>query len=127
MIEKCIPFHIGLCSAFQACTCYDLDRESRLKENQNGKRMCVLALRETNPDGPNRIFTRAIRDENGKDTRHAVRERIVKDSTWTADEHHSYDDLVGQLPSARRPQSVLSGRGRHQHQLGGGLLQPQSF
>jgi len=75
--------------------------DRRLKENQNGKRMCVLALREANPNGPNRTFTRVIKDENGKDTSHAVREHIAKGSTLTADEHHSYDDLVG-LVNLRR-------------------------
>jgi hypothetical protein len=64
--------------------------------------MCVLALRKTNADGPNRTFTRVIRDENGKDAWHAVRERIAEGSTLTADEHHSYNKSVRLLAESCR-------------------------
>ena len=47
--------------------------DRRLKENQNGKRLCVLSIREHNKDAPNRTVTRVIRDENGKDAWAAVR------------------------------------------------------
>lgn len=33
--------------------------DRRRKENQNGKRRCVLSIREHNPDAPNRTITRA--------------------------------------------------------------------
>ncbi|WP_172723862.1 transposase [Neorhizobium sp. T25_27] len=42
-------------------------QEERKEENQNGKRMCVLALREANRHAPNRTLTRVIMDDNGKD------------------------------------------------------------
>ncbi|NLS07678.1 transposase [Rhizobium sp. P32RR-XVIII] len=44
-------------------------KDGRKKENQNGKRMCVLALREANRHAPNRTLTRVIMDENGKEAR----------------------------------------------------------
>lgn len=38
--------------------------DRRRKENQNGKRVCVMALLENNRHGPNRTFTRVVLDEN---------------------------------------------------------------
>ncbi|MDW9776432.1 IS1595 family transposase [Sinorhizobium meliloti] len=69
--------------------------DRRRKENQNGKRMCVLSLREHNPDAPNRTVTRIVADENPKAAWAAVRDHIQAKSVLTADEHGSYDDLVG--------------------------------
>ena len=38
--------------------------DRRKKENQNGKRVCIMSLRESNRHGPNRTFTRIVHDEN---------------------------------------------------------------
>jgi hypothetical protein len=69
--------------------------DRRLKENQNGKRMCVLSIREHNPDAPNRTITRVVSDENPKAAWAAVRDHVQPQAVLTADEHGSYDDLVG--------------------------------
>ncbi|MGO7040034.1 IS1595 family transposase [Rhizobium acaciae] len=69
--------------------------DRRLKENQNGKRMCVLSIREHNLDAPNRTITRVVSDENPKAAWAAVRDHVQPRSLLTADEHGSYDDLVG--------------------------------
>lgn len=69
--------------------------DRRRKENQNGKRMCVLSIREHNLDAPNRTITRVVSDENPKAAWAAVRDHVQPQSLLTADEHGSYDDLVG--------------------------------
>jgi hypothetical protein len=69
--------------------------DRRRKENQNGKRMCVLSIREHNPDAPNRTITRVVPDENPKAAWAAVRDNVQPGAVLTADEHGSYDDLVG--------------------------------
>jgi hypothetical protein len=69
--------------------------DRRRKENQNGKRMCVLSIREHNPDAPNRTITRIVSDENTKAAWAAVRDHVQPQAVLTADEHGSYDDLVG--------------------------------
>lgn len=69
--------------------------DRRLKENQNGKRMCVLSIREHNDNAPNRTITRVVSDENPKAAWAAVRDHVHPKSLLTADEHGSYDDLVG--------------------------------
>jgi hypothetical protein len=75
--------------------------DRRLKENQNGKRLCVLSLRESNPDAPNRTFTRVVLDENAKAAWAASRDYVAEGAVLIADEHSSYDDLVG-LAELRR-------------------------
>lgn len=69
--------------------------DRRLKENQNGKRLCVLSLREHNKDAPNRTLTRVVRDENARDAWAAVRDHVEPRSMLAADEHGSYADLAG--------------------------------
>ncbi|TCS05287.1 IS1595 family transposase [Rhizobium sp. BK418] len=69
--------------------------DRRRKENQNGKRMCVLSIREHNPDAPNRTITRIVSDENPKAAWAAVKDHVRPGAVLTADEHGSYDDLVG--------------------------------
>jgi ISXO2-like transposase domain/Transposase zinc-ribbon domain len=81
--------------------------DRRRKENQNGKRLCVLSLREHNTDGPNRTVTRIVSDENPKAAWAAVRDHVEGQSTITADEHNSYDDLVG-LAQLRRVNHSLA-------------------
>jgi hypothetical protein len=70
-------------------------KDGRKKENLNGKRMCVLALREANKHAPNRTLTRVIMDENGKDAWAAVAKHVDPKALLIADEHKAYDDLVG--------------------------------
>lgn len=69
--------------------------DRRRKENQNGKRMCVLSIREHNLDAPNRTITRVVSDENPKAAWAAVRDHVQLKAVLTADEHGSYDDLAG--------------------------------
>jgi hypothetical protein len=75
--------------------------DRRKKENQNGKRLCVLSLRESNPDAPNRTFTRVVVEENAKAAWAATRDYVSAGATVIADEHSSYDDLIG-LADLRR-------------------------
>lgn len=75
--------------------------DRRLKENQNGQRLCVLSLRESNPDAPNRTFTRVVLDENAKAAWAAARDNVSAGAVLIADEHSTYDDLVG-LAELRR-------------------------
>ncbi|RDJ03255.1 IS1595 family transposase [Rhizobium grahamii] len=76
-------------------------KDGRKKENQNGKRMCVLALREANRHAPNRTLTRVIMDENGKDTWAAVAKHVDPKALLIADEHKAYDDLIGLVQLTR--------------------------
>lgn len=76
-------------------------KDGRKKENQNGKRMCVLALREANKHAPNRTLTRVILDENGKDAWAVVEEHVRPRAYLIADEHRAYDDLVGLVRLSR--------------------------
>lgn len=69
--------------------------DRRLNENQNGKRLCVLSLREHNKDAPNRTLTRVVRDENAKDAWTAVRDHV---------EPHSM-----LAPTSMVPTTILSG------------------
>jgi hypothetical protein len=58
--------------------------DRRRKENQNGKRMCVLSIREHNPDAPNRTITRVVSDENPKAAWAAARDHVQPRSLLTA-------------------------------------------
>jgi len=60
-------------------------KNGRKRENQNGKRMCVLALREANRHAPNRTLTRVIMDENGKDAWSAVAKHVDPKALLVAD------------------------------------------
>jgi transposase-like protein len=75
--------------------------DRRKKENQNGKRMCVLSLRQHNRGAPNMTFTRVVLDENAKAAWAAARDYVEVGATLIADEHGSYDDLQG-LAELRR-------------------------
>jgi hypothetical protein len=57
--------------------------------------MCVLSLRENNPNAPNRTIIRIVPNENPKAAWAAVRDNLQPQSVLTADEHGSYHDLVG--------------------------------
>jgi len=67
----------------------------RLKENQNGKRRCIMAMREANIGAPNRTITRVIMDENNLDSWAFVKKHVRKNARIVADEHKAYDDLIG--------------------------------
>lgn len=73
----------------------------RKKENQNGKRRCVLAIREANADAPNRTVTRVIVEENNADSWSMVQSHVDKTAVLVADEHKAYDDLVGLVAMTR--------------------------
>lgn len=76
-------------------------KDGRKKENQNGKRMCVLSLRETERFAPSRTLTRVIHDENGRDAWAAVVAHVDKRAHLVADEHRAYDDLIGLVRMTR--------------------------
>ncbi|ERP97781.1 hypothetical protein Q669_21485 [Labrenzia sp. C1B10] len=59
------------------------------------KRMCVLALREKNPGGRERTFTRIVREEDGGAAWDAVRDHVDRGAVVITDEHPSYTDLAG--------------------------------
>jgi transposase-like protein len=67
--------------------------DRRLKENRSPDRLCALAIRGRAPGSP--TFTRVIRNEDGEAAWAAVRDHVSRDVTVYADEHSSYDDLVG--------------------------------
>ncbi|MCF1481637.1 IS1595 family transposase [Agrobacterium vitis] len=101
-------------------------KDGRKRENQNGKRMCVLALREANKHAPNRTLTRVIMDENGKDAWAAVAKHVDPKALLIADEHKAYDDLGRPcLHAPREPQPAVPGRRRHELERDRELLQPR--
>lgn len=67
--------------------------DRRLRENRNPDRLCALAIRERGCGG--RTFTRVIRDEEGDAAWAAVRDHVSRKAVVLADEHGSYDDLMG--------------------------------
>jgi hypothetical protein len=67
----------------------------RLRQNQNGKRRCIMAMREANIGAPNRTITRVIMDENNLDSWAFVKKHVRKNARIVADEHKAYDDLIG--------------------------------
>ncbi|MBB3320469.1 IS1595 family transposase [Rhizobium sp. BK181] len=99
-------------------------KDGRKKENQNGKRMCVLALREANRHAPNRTLTRVIMDENGKDAWAAVAKHVDPKALLIADEHKAYDDLIGLVQLTRVNHSMQPGGRRHEFERDRELLQP---
>jgi hypothetical protein len=78
-------------------------KDGRKKENQNGKRMCVLALREANRHAPNRTLTRV---ENGREAWAAVAKHVDPKALLSADEHKAYDDLIGLVQLTRANHSL---------------------
>lgn len=71
-----------------------MDRvDRRLKANRSHDRLCVLAVRGRGHGG--RTFTRVIRDEDRDAAWEAVRDHVSRQATVYADEHASYDDLLG--------------------------------
>jgi hypothetical protein len=77
----------------------------RLKQNQNGKRHCIMAMREANIGAPNRTINRVIIDENNLDSLAFVKKHMRKSARIVADEHKAYDDLIGLAKMTRVNQS----------------------
>ncbi len=69
--------------------------DRRLKQHQNMKRLCVLALREKNDSGFERTFTRIVREEQGDAAWSALKHHVDRSATVVTDEHTSYADLTG--------------------------------
>nr|WP_294546884.1 IS1595 family transposase [uncultured Rhodopila sp.] len=67
--------------------------DRRLAEAQTGKRMAIIAIRERG-DG-NRTLAAAARDERGDVAWHLVRNHVRDGAELRADQHKSYDKLVG--------------------------------
>ena len=67
--------------------------DRRLKRHRNPDRLCALAVRSRG--NGSRTFTRMIRDEDGDAAWAAVRDHVTREATVFADEHSSYDDLLG--------------------------------
>ena len=67
--------------------------DRRLKEIQNPDRLCALAIHGRAPGSL--TFTRVIRNEDSEPPWAAVRDHVSRKVTVHADEHSSYDDLLG--------------------------------
>ncbi len=65
--------------------------DRRLAENRTGKRMAVIAMRERG----GRTLAAAAPDERGDIAWHLVRNHVREGAELRADEHRSYDELVG--------------------------------
>lgn len=75
-------------------------RDRRLRRNQNGRRLCTLALRQRGA-GNGQTFTRVILTENRDAAWAAVSRHVARGATVFADEHRSYDDLAALNPLRR--------------------------
>jgi hypothetical protein len=67
--------------------------DRRLKANRSPDRLCALAIRQRGMFG--QTFTRIVREEDGDAAWSAVRDHVSRDAKVFADEHASYNDLVG--------------------------------
>jgi hypothetical protein len=67
--------------------------DRRLKENRSPDRLCILAIRQRGMSG--RTITRVIREEDGDAAWAAVRDHVSRNAKVFADEHGSYNDVVG--------------------------------
>lgn len=68
--------------------------DRRVAENQNGKRMAIIAMRERQGKG-GRTLAAAAPDERGDVAWHLVRNHVREGAELRADQHKSYDELVG--------------------------------
>nr|WP_310071024.1 IS1595 family transposase [Phyllobacterium sp. 1468] len=72
------------------------DRIDRRKAKyQNHKRLCALALRQRGLGRPGQTFTRIIYDEDSDAAWAAARDHVLRNAKMFADEHKSYDNLIG--------------------------------
>ncbi|ANY83606.1 hypothetical protein BB934_35715 (plasmid) [Microvirga ossetica] len=67
--------------------------DRRLRKNRSPDRLCALAIRQRGFLG--QTFTRIIREEDSNAAWAAVRDHVSRDAKVFADEHGSYNDLVG--------------------------------
>ncbi len=67
--------------------------DRRLAENQTGKRMAAIAMPERGPG--NRTVKAAAPDERGDVAWHLVKKHVGEGAELRADQHKSYDELVG--------------------------------
>ncbi|ANY81254.1 hypothetical protein BB934_26075 [Microvirga ossetica] len=67
--------------------------DRRLRGNRSPDRLCALAIRQRGFLG--QTFTRVIREEDGDAAWSAVRDHVSRDAKVFADEHGSYNDLIG--------------------------------
>jgi hypothetical protein len=67
--------------------------DRRLKKNRSLDRLCALAIRQRGFLG--QTFTRIIREEDGNAAWAAVRDHVSRSAMVFADEHNSYNDLIG--------------------------------
>ncbi len=94
--------------------------DRRLRKYQNMKRLCALAIRQRGLGSQK--FTRIIRDEEGNAAWAAVRDHVSREAAVFADEHGSYNDLIGLNEQQRVNHSGLSDRRRNELQPGRELL-----
>ena len=76
--------------------------DRRIAENQTGKRMAVMTLRER--DG--RTVSAAVPGERGDVAWRLVKNHVAKDAELRADENPAYDELAGLNPIVRNNHSV---------------------
>ena len=73
--------------------------DRRKKKNRNPDRLCVLTIRQRGPGG--QTFTRIVREEDSDAAWAAVKAHVSRDAKVFADEHGSYNDLIGLNPMGR--------------------------
>jgi len=73
--------------------------DRRLKENRSPDRLCALAIRQRGLHG--RTFTRIICEEDSDAAWYTVQDHVSRGATVFADEHASYNDLIGKNPMRR--------------------------
>lgn len=78
--------------------------DRRLAENQSGRRMAVMALRERKANG--RTLAAAVPGEQGAVAWHLVKNHVLKGAELRADQNPAYDELVGLHPLMRNDHSV---------------------
>lgn len=76
--------------------------DRRLAENQNGKRMAVMTLRQRG----GRTLSAAVPGERSDVAWHLVKKHVAKTAELRADQHSAYDELVGLNPLVRNDHSV---------------------
>jgi hypothetical protein len=78
--------------------------DRRLAENQTGKRMAIIALRERGPG--NSTLAAAAPEERGDVAWHLVKNHVQEGAGLRADQHKSYDELVGLTTMVRNDHGV---------------------
>jgi transposase-like protein len=77
--------------------------DRRLAENQTGKRMAIIALRERGPGS--RTLVAVAPEERGDVAWHLVKNHVQHGAELRADQHKSYDELVGLATMVRNDHS----------------------